>query len=170
MPLALSSNETWRYWLRADRLKDPGAPGQAGKDLPYEKQDPHRPHFLMRYLTGREQRALAAALDAVENAPKAGLSAEYVDMWFAAVKLAGVAGHRRENELDGDGFVARVISPENIEDIPGLGYREAHELAYAAFSGAITPGDLGNSASPSSSAGVGSANPAGAAAEKEKAE
>ena len=165
MPLALSSNETWRYWLRADRLKD-----DKGKDLPYELHWHSRPHFLMRHLTGREQRALAAALDAVENAPKTGLSVEYVDMWFAAVKLAGVAGHRRENELDGDGFVARVISPENIEDIPGLGYREAHELAYAAFSGAITPGDLGNSASPSSSAGVGSANPDGAAAEKEKAE
>ena len=170
MPLALSSNETWRYWLRADRLKDPGAPGQAGKDLPYEKQDPHRPHFLMRYLTGREQRELAAALDAVEAAPKTGLSAEYVDMWFAAVKLAGVAWHIAGNGPGGQAGINYEITPETIDDVAGLGYREARELAYAAFAGAITPGDLGNSASPSSSAGVGSANPAGAAAEKEKAE
>ena len=160
MPLALSSNETWRYWLRADRLKD-----DKGKDLPYELHWHSRPHFLMRHLTGREQRALAAVLDAVEAGPKSGSSTEYVDMWFAAAKLAGVAGHYRANEV-----VPTEISPENIDDIAGLGYREARELAYAAFAGAITPGDLGNSASPSSSAGVGSANPAGAAAEKEKAE
>jgi hypothetical protein len=154
MSLTLSGSETWRYWLRADRLKD-----EKGKDLPHERQDPRRAHFLMRHLTGREQRALAAALDDVEARTENRLSADYVAMWFAAVRLAGVKAHYAANEV-----VATEITTETIDDIPGLGYAEARELAYAAFVGAITPGDLGNSDSPSNTAGAESANPADAKA------
>lgn len=156
MTLALTPDATWRFWLKADRLKD-----DKGKDLPNERQDPRRPHFLMRHLTGREQLALAAALDVIEARPANRLTGEYVDLWFAAARLAGVEAYQAAS--DGP---ARKITPETIDDIAGLGYSEARELAYAAFAGAITPGDLGNSESPSNTAGAESASPAGAAAEK----
>ena len=143
MSMALSSSENWRYWLRADS--------------PAEKQDPHRPHFLMRHLTGREQRALAEKLDALEAHPQDAPTAAYVDLCFDAVRAAGIKAHFADNAS-----TAQKIEPEGLQDIPGLGYREARELAYAAFAGGITAGDLGNSDSQLSTAGDSSASQASA--------
>jgi len=151
MSIALSSNEAWRYWLRRNRLKD-----DKGRALPAEKQDPCRPHFMMRHLTGRQQRKLAEALDALEACPKDGSTAQYVDLCFTAARAAGIEAYFAGNAATPIRFDGEC----GIEDIAGLGYREASELAYTAFGGPLTAGDLGNSDSPSSTAGDSSAKAA----------
>jgi len=157
MPLALSANETWNYYLRTDRPKGPD-----GKPLPVPADGlgADVPCIVLHHLTGRQQRVLAAALDTfeklAENAASAA-SVEYVDACYTLAKAAGIAGWNIRGR-DGNW----VPQDAELEDV--LQFQEAREAAYAAWRGGLTPGDLGNSASPSSSAGDASANPAGATA------
>jgi len=154
MSMTIGTDGFWRYWMRRDRLRD-----AQGKDLPAEKQDPKRPHFRMRRLTGRQQRQLAEALDQIEAHPKDGASAEYVDKCLAAGAAAGPAAWLPEGEG------GRVVElDKGIDDLAGLGYREAAELAYAGFAGELTAADLGNSDSQPSTAGDSSASPEAAPA------
>ena len=163
MPLALSSNETWNYYLRTDRPKGPD-----GKPLPVPAGGlpDDVPCIVLRHLTGRQQRVLAAALDKFEKLAENAASTSSVEYVRACYELATAAGIHGWNFRDRQGKPVPQDAP--LEDL--LQFQEAREVAYAAWRGGLTPGDLGNSGSPSSSAGVGSANPVGAAAEKEKAE
>jgi hypothetical protein len=132
MPLALSGTETWNYYLRTDWPK--GDDGKPPADAPC---------IVLRHLTGRQQRELAAALDKFEKLPEDAASVEYVDACFGLARAAGIVGW---NFCDRQG--CRVPTTAELEDV--LQFQEAREVAYAAWRGAITPGDLGNSASPSS--------------------
>ena len=151
MPLALSSRDTGRYWLKSDRARD-----DKGVELPYEKQPTGNPHFILRHLSGREQRELAAWLDKIEDGT-ATSSAEYMDQIFAKLREMDLV--KGWNLIGRDG---KAI-PFDVADLDfALQRSEALELIYAAWRGGLTAGDVGNLDSPSSSATVASASPADA--------
>ena len=153
MPIALSGNQTWKYFLRTDRPKGPD-----GKAIPIppEGLPAGTPCIILKHLTGREQWALATALDAFEKPPENSGSAEYVNACYELASRAGIVSW----EFTGPDGKPIPFDPARLEDV--LQFQEAREIAYAAWRGGLTSGDLGNSDLPSNTAGAGSANPADA--------
>ena len=126
MPLALTTDDRFELTLETDKDKDEAT----------------RPAFVFRYLSGREQKALAVALGAIENVPS-GLAG--IEAWFTALRVAGLVDWRN---------CGQPFDDDALEDV--LRFAEAEELAYGALAHRPDRGDLKNSPSPSDSPADGS--------------
>ncbi len=134
MAMGLSTGETFELILREDLVRD-----EAGRPLAVQPDDV--PRFAFRFMSGRQQRQIAADLDAFETPGKS--ASQTLDMAFAILgrMLVGWRNIRRDGQ-------PLPFSADAIEDV--LSHQDATQLIYAAWGyRQPDPADLGNSSSPS---------------------
>lgn len=126
------------------------------------KGEPDGARFAFRFLSGREQIALAEKLDADDQALRGGDEkppgwvTRHIVAAFESLRLAGLRGW--EGVIDRATDLPRPFADEAIEDV--LSWQQAEELAYAALAWR-PPAELAkNSARPSPSGAAACANDA----------